>query len=283
MDLASLEIKIARSENLPVLPQIVTSVIKMADDPDASPRQMERLIEHEPAITAKILRVANSAFYAMDPVPTIGRAIGVLGMNSIRSLVVSVAYQQFVSTKAVSTRFDRFAFWQHSLATAIGSRILAKLLLPARAEEIYGAGMMHDVGILVIDRFCPDELDECIAVANEQGISLCEVERHTYGYDHAEVGGLLAERWGLSGMLPTVIGLHHRLQSATEHEEAIALVSIANTVAHQAGFTNQLRKCVEDFDPAARMKMDIADEQLDVIKAVVTQEVAKAQEAFQIK
>src|SRR5271157_330857 len=98
---------LARSENLPVLPQVVSSVLRLADDPDASPKEMERIIERDPGITAKILRVANSAYYGMSQVPTIGRALTALGMNNVRSLVVGVAYQQVISGREMAAHFSK--------------------------------------------------------------------------------------------------------------------------------------------------------------------------------
>ena len=119
MDLHQLSLKIARSENLPVLSNVVTQVLKLADDPNASPRTLEKIIERDPALTAKSLRVSNSSYYGMSQVTSIGRAISVLGMNTIRSLVIGVAYQQILGARTVAQKFDKMLFWKHSLAVAV--------------------------------------------------------------------------------------------------------------------------------------------------------------------
>lgn len=283
MDVHELEIKIARSENLPVLPQIVSTVLKMADDPNSSPKVMERIIERDPAITAKILRVANSAYYGLNQVPSIGRAISILGLNTIRSLVIGVAYQQIISGKIQSARFSKLEFWQHSLAVAIGARILAKLKLPLKAEELYCAGMMHDVGLLVMDRFCPIELDASLQLAADRELELQVAERQILQFDHAEVGGLLAERWGLSPLMIGAIANQYRMSEDDPFFQATCFVSAANTLAHQCGYLNNAPSSSKEFHEGAAKAIGLPEPQLEVIRTVMMQEVQKAEEAFQIK
>ena len=231
MDLGSLAIKLARSENLPVLPQVVSSVLRLADDPDASPKEMERIIERDPGITAKILRVANSAYYGMSQCPTIGRAVTALGMNTIRSLVVGVAYQQVISGREMAAHYSKLEFWRHSLAVAAACRILGKMKMPAHAEELYGAGMMHDVGMLVMDRFCPEEFDAAIKTAQGESIPLHDAEIMMYGFDHTEVGEILAEKWGLSAIMKNAIRYHHTPYEDADHAESTSIVVLSQEPA----------------------------------------------------
>lgn len=281
--LADLEIKIARSENFPVLPQVVSQVLKLADDPNATARQFESVIERDPAVTAKILRVANSAYYGLNNVPSVGRALGVLGYNTIRSLVITVAYQQVLSNKSLTTQFDKIEFWRHSLGVATAARILAKMKLPGMADELYSAGMMHDVGLLVLDRFLPSELDRAIQMSREDCAALHQAERVVMGFDHADVGAVLAERWGLSSLLMSAIKNHHQLDPSDPNFETTCFVSAANTLAHQAGLRNNCGDSEVQFCEDAVEAISLPEEQLAVIRTVIAQEVEKASEAFQIK
>lgn len=281
MELESLAIKIARSENLPVLPQVVSSVLRIADGPNASARAMEQVIERDPAIAAKVLRVANSSFYGCSRVPTIGRALSVLGLNTIRSLVVGVVFQQMAAGRGRQSFFKMLAFWQHSLAVATGARILAKIRLPARAEEAYGAGMLHDVGMLVLDRFCPKEFDEAIALADRESCPLHEAERRSYGFDHGDVGALLAEKWSLPPMLHSAIAHHHRAQSAAG-TDLTCIVAAADVLAHQCGLGNQSGGALYEIDPVVEETLNLPLEQLALIGKLMYDEVTRAQAAFQI-
>ena len=282
VEFASLALKVSRSENLPVLPQVASAVLRLADDPNSSPKMMERTIERDPAITAKILRVANSAYYGLSNVGSIGRAIGVLGMNAVRSLVVGVVFQQLAAGKEQAPSYSKLEYWRHSLAVAVTARILGKLRMPAAAEELYVAGMMHDVGMLVLDRFCSDEFDRAIQFARSQQIPLHMAERFAFGYDHCQVGAMLVAKWSLPTVVARAIEFHHNPTADTESQLATAIVCLADHLAHRAGLTNNvpLPKLPDWTEP--REMVGISEEQLTVIQQVVVQEVIRAQDAFKI-
>lgn len=282
VELESLSIKVARSENLPVLPQVATVVLRLADDPNASARNLEKLIERDPALAAKTLRVANSSYYGLSNVATVARAISILGMNTIRSLVISVSYQQMISGRVSAKHFDKVAFWSHSLAVATAARILGKMQIPEKAEELYIAGMTHDVGYLVLDRFYPAELDEAIQMAQAEGISVCEAENKLYGFDHGVVGGLLAQKWGLPKPLEDAIRYHHRVTEDGENQLLSAIISTADFLAHQNGLTNSSPPDAVKQDPVAAEKLGLPEQQLHVVSEVMMQEVQKAQTAFSV-
>ncbi len=282
VDLKSLEIKISRSENLPVLPQIVSHVLKLADDPEASPKAMERVIESDPAVTAKILRVANSSYYGLNQVPSIGRAISILGMNTVRSLVVGVAFQQIISGRAAASHFNKLEYWRHSLAVGTASRILGKLRMPLKSEELYVAGMLHDVGLLAMDRFHPLELDKAVMFATEENMKLHESEQLLCGFDHSQLGAILAEQWGLTQLIIDAIRYHHDPISDEDNQATTAVVALANQLAHQCGFTNNVPSQDPQVDESIVELVGLPMEQLEVIKNVMVQEISRAEDAFQI-
>jgi len=282
VDLKSLEIKVSRSENLPVLPQIVSQVLKLADSNDASPKDMERIIERDAAITAKILRVANSSYYGLNNCSSTNRAISMLGMNTVRSLVVGVAYQQVISGRAFASHFNKLEFWRHSLGVATAARILSKLKAPMQTEELYVAGMMHDVGLLVLDRFHPLELDKTVKFAMEEGMSLHEAENLMYGFDHTMVGAMLADRWGLTKPICDAVRYHHDPQSADENVMSTTIIAVANLLAHQCGLTNNVPGQPCEIPAEWLETLGLPMEQLEIIKNVTVQEIARAEEAFGI-
>ena len=281
VDLASLQIRMARSENLPVLPQAVSAILRLADDPNASQRDLEKAFERDPAITAKILRVANSAYYGGANIPSIGRAISFLGMSTIRSLVVGVAFQQVVGSKAACRNFDKLAYWRHSLATGIAARLLGKLKLPSKAEELYCTGIMHDIGMLVLERFLPEEFEKAIELSLKAGVTLHEAESTVLGFDHASVGGLLAEKWGLTEIMRAGIDHHHSPKSETKYPEVAEITETANLFAYACGFANQgTIKCPSN-EQLSEMS-GLAIEQIPVIVQVIQAEVEKAESSMQI-
>lgn len=282
VDIETLALQVKRSENLPVLPQVAGTVLKMADDPRTSAKDMERTIEKDMALATKILKVANSPYYGVTNVSSIAKAVSILGMNTVRSLVVSIAYQQMVSGQLKSKKFQRTQFWVHSLAVGTASRIVAKMILPSKAEELYLAGLMHDVGMLVLERFLPEMFDEAIQKAENLQISFQKAETAVFGYDHSTVGGLLIERWGLSQTIANGVKYHHDVAGDTTTQQTTAIVAIANSLAKQFDFYNQ-DSGSPYRDEFAESVAGISAEQLKIIGAVMSQEVLKAQQAFQIQ
>lgn len=271
----------ARSENLSVLPQAVSTILRLADDPNVSQRELEKAFESDPAIAAKILRVANSAFYGGNGIPTIGRAITFLGISAIRSLVVGVAFQQAAGVKSQAKKFDKIAFWRHSLASAIAARILGKLRMPASSEELYCTAMLHDIGLLVLERFMPQQLDQAIEKSQRAEIPLHIAEKEVMGFDHAEVGGLLAKRWGLSPICEN--GIRYNLDPSQDKEyfDTTVLITWADYFACETGHL-----CQTPLQPVlsteALSALEIPEDQIPVIHQVVITEVEKACSAFQI-
>jgi HD-like signal output (HDOD) protein len=281
VELETLSLKIARSENLPVLPQIVSAVLKLADDPNSTARDMEKLVEREPAIAAKVLRVANSAYYGGQKVSSVGRAISLLGMMNIRALVVGVAFQQVINEKQNSQNFCKLTLWRHSMAVSTAARILGKMKSPHLAEELYTAGMMHDLGLLVLDRFYPVYLDEAVKMAQSDGIELHLAEQHLFGFDHSHIGGILAERWNFSPIIKHAIRYHHSPAEDEEHFDTTCFIVAANVLAQQCDYHNQVKVEAPQIPIEAFEAVGIPEEQYDAIRAVLKVEVAKIEEVYQ--
>lgn len=282
MEIESLAVKISRSDNLPVLPEIVRSVLKLADDADSSARELELMIERDPAIAAKILRAANSSYYGLKNIPTVGRALSVLGLNTIRSLVISISFQQMTSNRQHSHLFDKIAFWKHCMAAATAAKIIGKLRQPLRAEELYTAGMLHDVGMLVLDRFEPIRFDQAISLARKERLPLYDAERTIFDYDHAAVGGMLAEIWQLPQSIQAAITYHHDVAGDSDHLSTTSVIAVADSLAHQVGLTNNSPAGVTDMHPLAEELVELPTEQLTIIGNVVLDEVQRTQDALQI-
>ena len=262
--------------------QAASLVLSLVDHPNTGPRDIQNAIEKDPAITAKILKVANSAYYGGVEMPTVGRAIHFLGMNTIRSLVVGIAFQQMMGGKFATPSFNKVEFWKHSLAVATASRILGRMKVPFRAEELFCAGMMHDVGMLVMDRFMPHEFQSSLELCQHTRRPLFEIEKGVLGYDHAEIGGILADKWNLSKLIRNGIKYHHNPVLDGDYYETTCIISASDVLAHQCGYTNNVDNVKMEIDEEVAEAIGLPVEQFETIQAVVVSEVSKAQEAFRL-
>lgn len=282
MDLESLAIWISRNENLPMLPEVATAALRLTDDPTASARSLETIIEADSAVTAKMLRVANSAYYGGREVSSITRAVTMLGLDTVRSLILAISYQHLLSGDFGCRLFSKVDFWRHSLAVATASRILGKIKLPSRADELYSIGMIHDVGMLVFERFCPREFDYAIEYARRNGIPVHQAEKRVFGTDHAEVGGLLASKWNLSPAMQAAIEFHHDPSEAEAEKETTSIIALSDTIAYRCGMGNNVAS-EREFDEECMEVLNIPEEQLQIIINVVLGEVASAEVAFHVQ
>jgi len=280
VELQSLAIKIARSENLASPPEVVKSVLKAIGEDDASGRAIEKLIERDSALTAKVLRAANSAYYGCTNIPTVGRAISVLGLNTVRSLIVSIAFGQMMASRTLAKNFDKLACWKHSLAVATAARIIGKMKMPMKAEELYAAGMLHDVGLLVLDRFCPNELDAAIKLAFEKEITLHDAENRILGFDHSAVGTLLAEKWSLPPVISDAIQYQFDPMMSANQFETTCIIATSEVLADQFGFSNNSPAGLLTNDPLVEDSVGLPLEQLVIVGQVMVNEVAQAQRSF---
>ncbi len=281
MELSALAIRVARTPGLGMLPQVTSQVLRLVDNQDASPRQIGAIIERDAGLASKLLKTANSAYYgAPGKIKTVSQAISVMGLSAVRSVVVGQAYQQMTAARGASKRFDRLAFWQHSLATATAARVLAKLRGWRDPEEAFLAGLLHDAGRLVMDRFLPNELDQAITLSLERVVPLIETEREVMGYTHVEVGDLLAEQWNLPEGIRLALRRHH---DDVDFEECPlgCLVGAANVLAHQTGFTLGA-PVVYEMPLTIRQSLGIPDAQYEGLRQAIVQEVTKVQHALKI-
>ncbi|HMI31968.1 MAG TPA: HDOD domain-containing protein [Candidatus Limnocylindrales bacterium] len=218
---------------LPTLPLVASRLLESIADPDAATsEEIGAVIALDPALTARTLKLANSDFYGFPrKVGTVELAVVVLGADTIRDLVLGAAvFQTLDPTWKTLT-----GLWSHSLACGVAARALADRCRYRLDAEAFAAGMLHDIGKVVLRQTFPERYEAAVALVREQGISMVEAERGVLGSDHAEVGGWLAERWGLPGDLVEAIAYHHRPEQARLNPELTSIVHIADSLAGRTG------------------------------------------------
>lgn len=197
---------------LPTLPTVVTQLISVVGDPASSARQIAQLVSTDQALTAKILKVANSAFYGFSrEIATVQLAIVVLGIEMVKNIGLSVAVLKRFSEGKDHRLFDRQRFWEHAIGCGVAARMLALKFKDRRiADEAFVAGVLHDIGKLILIEYFNEEFSEALEKAEEEGLAIVDAEEQVLGVSHADVGAWLAEKWNLPPHLVQAIAFHHR-------------------------------------------------------------------------
>jgi putative nucleotidyltransferase with HDIG domain len=220
-------------EGLPPFPPVAMRVLQVLSQEDAVLRQLAELIRMDPAFSAEILRLANSAAFGFSArIDNLGRAIVLLGTERVRALTMTVALG--IYTKHCRNNKVMQASWSHTLATAFLSEMLAQACALNR-DRAYTAGLMHDIGRLGLLVAYPAEYENLTAVAVENSISVLEVERGMFDIDHCEAGRWLAKDWNFPVELQETIGTHHNGWTPSRRDLNWVL-QIACSMADTLGF-----------------------------------------------
>jgi putative nucleotidyltransferase with HDIG domain len=235
-----LERMIADIEELPSIPETLIEVLNVIDDPASGAQDLAAVVRLDAPLSAKILRLANSPFYgARNDIADIGRCVAVLGYQTMRNVAITLT----VATSVVSAvaraggRLDYRELWRHSVTTGAIAKELAVLLGDEDPEEVFSAGLLHDLGKFILELHAPEAYDKVVHQRRRSRRTLGSLEQESFGFDHAAVGAAFAAAWRFPALLVDCIGGHHEQRrpasaGTTRAEQAAAIVALADYLAN---------------------------------------------------
>ncbi len=269
----TLEQLLNHSTGLVSLPAVAMRLNQMVDDPNATVIDIGHLISQDPALTIRLLKLANSPFYGLThEIDTISRAVTVIGIKPIRDLVLATEVTR-VFDEMLNEVVSMEAFWRHSIYCGLAARMLAGHCLVRKGEFLFICGLLHDIGRLLIYKHQPKAAHEAFLLGLQRRVDMSptEAEKAILGYDHADVGGGLAQRWQLPQSLQSCILYHHNPAAAGEFQTEASIVHIANTIAHMAELDTRDERDVPPIQPQAW-------ERIQLTAAVLPEIIEKAQQ-----
>jgi putative nucleotidyltransferase with HDIG domain len=246
---------------LPTLPTVITQLMTLIDSPKTSGRQVAQLISTDQALTARILKLANSSFYGFPrEIATVQHAVVILGFETVKSLGLSVSVLQRFSGPSDNPHFDRQAFWEHSIACGVSARLLAGKLRYRLPGEAFAAGILHDVGKLILNQYFPAEFAQVIELMRAEDLYIGKAEEQILGLTHSEVGSWLADKWNLPRQLVDAIGYHHAPGRLGRNAELPALIHLADFLCRRERIGDGGGQRLPTLDPAALQIFGIREE-----------------------
>ena len=245
-------------DKMPAFRSSVQRLLQLASDLNADSREIVQVIETDPLMTVKILKVINSPFYGLaTKISSVQRAVVHLGINSIKNMALSVAAIGVLPAQN-QAGFDNRAFLLHSLTCASLCKLLAERhLVPAvQSSDYFVAGLLHDFGKIVFAEFVPTTYKNALQIAREQTLPLNQIESEILGIDHSQAGKLLAEHWKLADNLIMAIDHHHRESSTSLLSDCLFA---ANQIAKSLQFGSAGNPVIEPFpaQTTQRFGMDL--------------------------
>ncbi|MCC7212835.1 MAG: HDOD domain-containing protein [Candidatus Brocadia sp.] len=234
MSFDKISVLISKINSIPTLPTVACQVIEITADPNSSADDLAKVVTPDISLTTKLLKMANSPFFgAIRRVTSLQHAITVLGFKEVRNLIISaVIFESFMKAEKMGN-YDIGKFWKHSFVCGLAAKVIAADLKKA-SNEFFVAGLIHDIGKLVIYITSPHDFLKLVETAKHLKLKFkaFEVEKEIVGMTHDEVGMRLLKKWLFPESLLTAIGFHHRLQETDKRSLLPVVVHIADIFAH---------------------------------------------------
>lgn len=271
--LSNLDFLVAEVKKLVSLPDIYYRLESAIESPTSTVEDFSRLLGTDPDLCARLLSLANSAFYSFPAkIETIDRAVGMIGLRQIRELVLVTTVMKTFS-KITIEAINMNSFWEHSVAVGVLARSIAKYAGLPQSERYYIVGLLHDIGRLVMYLKLPSFMNDLLINCEQQEQSLFLLEQQQLAYTHAEIGGRLLELWKVPQSIHEPVQFHHRPDQASEFMHMASAVHIADAWVnkHQVGTSGERRMPV--INSQATQILGVQEYEMDEIWALAVDEI----------
>jgi putative nucleotidyltransferase with HDIG domain len=263
-----LQLILTQVKSLPTLAPVVVQLASLATDESASASDFERVIRPDPALTANLLKLANAAYFGCRrQVTSVRQAVGLLGVKRVYEVATGAAFTKVIPGALAGYGITSEAYWLHSVAVAVFAERFAKELGIHVPELTFTAGLLHNIGKLVISSFLHDHSAELLERLKSGPVLFVQAEREILGVDHCEVGASVAESWNLPRAIGQSVRWHHEpnLSDDPSFSELVRLVHVANGLAHMMGFGGDTGGLARRLDPQVVASFGITPHHLECI------------------
>ena len=240
--------KLEEIRDLPTLPVVAQEARRIIDDPNSNMNNLVHVIEGDMALTSRILRIANSAYYGVPrKIDNLKMALVILGMKEINNLVTTITVMRLFPSDHEYSTFDIPRFWKHSAICAELTIGLYEGLRMHPPSSAYIAGLLHDVGKLVLAQYFFDYFLKCLKIAVDDELSLAEAEINTLGIDHGHIGSWLIKRWNIPDEICDAVAKHHVRPANSPRFDLAAIVDWADRLYYliEGRFAKQVTALLE--------------------------------------
>ena len=246
-------------KTLPTLPGVITKLGALAENNKVSVQEMAQVVSSDQVLSAKILRLVNSAFYGFSGrISTVSNALILLGVNVVKSLAISSSIFEIMEKNVVG-------LWEHSMGVAVAANVMSKRLRLPEPEETSTAALLHDIGKVIIKIKLQQEFSQLTTRIEEQGLMMIEAEQELLETDHAEIGEWLARTWLLPEKLIEPIACHHSVEKSILHQTKTSVVHVADVLIKASGFGFSGDNLVPSIQPVAWKRLGLSEQLLESI------------------
>jgi putative nucleotidyltransferase with HDIG domain len=271
----TLEDIVKKVENLPTLSASAARLSALLNDETSNAAQFEEIIRPDPALTANLLRITNSAYFGIKTeVTSVRQAVTLMGTKRLFELVTLAAFRSVVPARLPGYEMSATSFFRHSIAVAMLAEILAQELTLPDVDMVFTAGLLHDVGKLVVGTFLEKEAEQIKGCLKKGDAVFIVAEHEALGCNHAEIGADVATHWGLPNVLLAPIKLHHRPDDASENDQpCVDVVHIADCLAHTFGFGVDVGELSRRMEYSVIQRLGLSVGRMELIAALAQEKI----------
>lgn len=236
MERVSMQSIVEAVDDLPALPHVAVKVMKLTEDPDSTAQQINNVLNEDQSMTARVLRLANSAYYGFPRrIATVTDAIIFLGFKTIRSIVMAASVSDMLSREMEGYALAPGELWRHSQCTAMTARFIARTTKFSSLDLAYTAALLHDIGKVILNNYLKEGYQDVVSRVMVGDIPFSEAENEILGFNHANVGARVAEKWNLPPELVEAIAMHHCPEQAQINKKLTAIVHVSDALCLAMG------------------------------------------------
>jgi len=250
-------------QKLPTLPSVANKITSLINDPTCTAIRLAEVINKDQSLTTRVLRLVNSAFYSLSAeVTNVKHGIALLGFKTISQMVISISVFDVFAGK-YGEEFDRRGFWKHSIGCGVISKIVAQGANYPKEDDCFTAGLLHDIGKVVLDQYLHENMIEVLQRTREKEISFKDAEHEVLGFNHADIGGQVMKKWNIP--LPVMVAVQHHHETPEERNGSsfaqdliVDIVRLADVICkcEHIGFTGDSTTPVLEEELWARLPLE---------------------------
>jgi len=274
----TLEALIEKVDDIPAFPQTVINIMALLKEPRSAAVDIEREVMKDQGLTTKLLKMANSAFYSgRRQIKTVADATVLLGFDTVQSLVLASTVGKVMEKELKGYSYERNALWRQSQISAIMARTIAKKAKYANPDIAYTAGLLKDVGKVILDEYVHESYQEILTKISNEVMPYVAAEEEILGFNHGQVGARIVEKWNLASELVDAIEFHHKPFQSIDNIELVSIVHISDGLVMMMGIHEGIDTLGHEFFTDAVKILNLDESDLNQIMMDVEKIVSEEQ------
>lgn len=272
---------LSRLTEIGSLPEITTRIVQVVEDPKSTAQDMHEIVKNDPALATKILKVVNSAFYGLpSQISSLDRAIVMLGLSAVKNIALAASLSRLFKPGMISEKFSAKDLWTHCISVGVCSRMIADASF-GHGEEAFVAGLVHDIGLLVVYQLFPEKLTEVTGKCLQTPQNFCALERQIIGADHQILGAAIAARWKFPPGLRNSIAYHHNPATLKpEFKKIVTAIYVADTICCQNEIGFYLTANAQEVTDETLAEIGISEAKIAEIVENLPERIKEAEQIF---